>query len=141
VPYRREPVRHQHDRLVPGQRGDRAVDGAFGGGVPARTLAAIDPGHALATLTLGLDQAMAIADGAFEAIFGGLLKGAACIVIVALIDWRIALVSLAFLPVTAAYVRQSRKISARATPRMVRAQAEGASRFYEYVESVALLRT
>jgi ATP-binding cassette subfamily B protein len=108
--------------------------------VPARALAAIDPGHALATMTLGLDQAMAIVNGAFDAIFAGLLKGAGCIAIVAVIDWRIALVSLAFLPVTAWYLRQSRQISSRATPRLVRAQAEGASRFYEYVESVALLR-
>ena len=108
--------------------------------VPARTLAAIDPGQVLATMTLGLDQAIAVVNGAFDSIFGGLFKAAGCIAIVAAIDWRIALVSLAFLPVTVGYLRRSRTSSSRATARMVRAQAEGASRFYEYVESVALLR-
>jgi ATP-binding cassette subfamily B protein len=108
--------------------------------VPARTLAAIDPGQVLATMTLGLDQALAVVNGAFDSIFGGLFKAAGCIAIVAAIDWRIALVSVAFLPVTVGYLRRSRTSSARATARIVRAQAEGASRFYEYIESVALLR-
>jgi ATP-binding cassette subfamily B protein len=108
--------------------------------VPARTLAAIDPGQVLATMTLGLDQAVAVVNGAFDSIFGGLFKAAGCIAIVAAIDWRIALVSVAFLPVTVGYLRRSRTSSARATARIVRAQAEGASRFYEYIESVALLR-
>ena len=108
--------------------------------VPARTLAAIDPGQVLATMTLGLDQAVAVVNGAFDSIFGGLFKAAGCIAIVAAIDWRIALVSVAFLPVTVGYLRRSRTSSARATARSVRAQAEGASRFYEYIESVALLR-
>ena len=108
--------------------------------VPARTLAAIDPGQVLATMTLGLDQAVAVVNGAFDSIFGGLFKAPGCIAIVAAIDWRIALVSVAFLPVTVGYLRRSRTSSARATARIVRAQAEGASRFYEYIESVALLR-
>lgn len=108
--------------------------------VPARTLAAIDPGQVLATMTLGLDQAVAVVNGAFDSIFGGLFKAAGCIAIVAAIDWRIALVSVAFLPVTVGYLRRSRTSSSRATARIVRAQAEGASRFYEYIESVALLR-
>jgi ATP-binding cassette subfamily B protein len=108
--------------------------------VPARTLAKIDPGQALATMTLGIDQAMSIVMAAFQSIVAGPLKAIGCVVVVALIDWRIALISLAFLPVVAFYVRQSRAINARATPRIVRAQAEGSSRFYEYVESVALLR-
>ena len=108
--------------------------------VPARTLAEIDPGQVLATMTLGLDQAVAVVNGAFDSIFGGLFKAAGCIAIVAAIDWRIALVSVAFLPVTVGYLRRSRTSSARATARIVRAQAEGASRFYEYIESVALLR-
>ena len=108
--------------------------------VPARTLAAIDPGQVLATMPLGLDQAVAVVNGAFDSIFGGLFKAAGCIAIVAAIDWRIALVSVAFLPVTVGYLRRSRTSSSRATARIVRAQAEGASRFYEYIESVALLR-
>ena len=108
--------------------------------VPARTLAAIDPGQVLATMTLGLDQAVAVVNGAFDSIFGGLFKAAGCIAIVAAIDWRIALVSVAFLPVTVGYLRRSRTSSSRAPARIVRAQAEGASRFYEYIESVALLR-
>jgi len=108
--------------------------------LPARTAAAIDPGHVLATMTLGLDQSVGDIDAAFDAIFGGLCKAAGCIAIVAWIDWRIALVSLLFLPVTLGYLRRSRGSSARATPRMVRAQGEGTSRFYEYLESIALLR-
>ena len=108
--------------------------------VPARTLAALDPGQVLATMPLGLDQAVAVVNGAFDSIFGGLFKAAGCIAIVAAIDWRIALVSVAFLPVTVGYLRRSRTSSSRATARIVRAQAEGASRFYEYIESVALLR-
>jgi ATP-binding cassette subfamily B protein len=108
--------------------------------VPARTAAAIDPGHVLGTMTLGLDQSVADINGSFDAIFGGLFKAAGCIAIVAWIDWRIALVSLAFLPFTIGYLRRSRASSARATPRMLRAQGEGTSRFYEYLESIALLR-
>ena len=82
--------------------------------VPARTLAAIDPGQVLATMTLGLDQAVAVVNGAFDSIFGGLFKAAGCIAIVAAIDWRIALVSVAFLPVTVGYLRRSRTSSSRA---------------------------
>jgi ATP-binding cassette subfamily B protein len=108
--------------------------------VPARTLATIEAGKVLAAVTLGLDQAMAAIGAAFDAAFSGTLRAIACLVIVALVDWRIALISLAFLPVVLIYARLSRGINAKATPRMVRAQTEGAARFYEYIESIALLR-
>ena len=108
--------------------------------VPARTLASLEPGQVLSTMTNGLDDAIAIVAEGFTGIFGGLLKAAGAIAIVAVIDWRIAGFALVFFPLVAAYVRQSRIVSARATPRLVRAQAEGVARFYEYVESIALLR-
>jgi len=109
--------------------------------VPSRTLADLDPGQILATVTLGLDQATGIINGAFDALFAGAFKAAGAIAVVAAIDWRIALVALAFLPVSVIYVQRSRIISSRATPRLALAQAEGSSRFFEYVESVALLRS
>ena len=108
--------------------------------VPARQLASIDPGRTVAIVTTGLDEAIAILGDAFEAMFGGVLNAALILGILALIDWRIALVPLGFLPLTAGYLWQSRGISSRATPRLVRARLEGTSRFFEYVDSVALLR-
>jgi ABC-type multidrug transport system fused ATPase/permease subunit len=92
-------------------------------------------------LTTGLDEAIGIYGDAFEAIFGGISTALLILVLLAFIDWRIALVALAFAPLTAGYLWQSRAISGRAAPRLVRARAEGTSRFFEYVESVALLRT
>jgi len=106
----------------------------------ARSLAALDPGQTLAVMTLGIDDAIAIVVGAFDSICGGLLRAFCAVAIVAAVDWRIALVSLGFLPIVGAYLRASRKISSRAMPRLVRARAEGMARFFEYVESIALLR-
>jgi ABC-type multidrug transport system fused ATPase/permease subunit len=109
--------------------------------IPGRRLREIDPGRVVATLTTGLDEAIGIYGDAFEAIFGGISTALLILVLLAFIDWRIALVALAFAPLTAGYLWQSRAISGRAAPRLVRARAEGTSRFFEYVESVALLRT
>jgi ATP-binding cassette subfamily B protein len=109
--------------------------------VSPRRLRDIDAGRAVATLTTGLDEAIAVYGDAFDAIFGGLSTAALILLLLCAIDWRVALVALCFLPLTAVYLWQSRKISARAAPRLVRARAEGTSRFFEYVESVALLRT
>jgi ATP-binding cassette subfamily B protein IrtB len=109
--------------------------------IPGRRLHEIDPGRVVATLTTGLDEAIGIYGDGFEAIFGGISTALLILVLLAFIDWRIALVALAFAPLTAGYLWQSRAISGRAAPRLVRARAEGTSRFFEYVESVALLRT
>jgi ATP-binding cassette subfamily B protein len=109
--------------------------------VPARRLREIDPGRAVAVLTTGLDEAIGVYADAFDAIFGNLVTALAVLLLVAVIDWRVALVAAAFMPLTAIYLWQSRKISGRAAPRLVRARSEGTSRFFEYVESVALLRT
>jgi len=108
--------------------------------VPAAQLASLDAGRAVALLTTGLDEAGEALAGAYDQLFRGALAAGASLVVVAALDWRIALVALVFLPVTVVYLRQSRGISARATPVFARARAEGSSRFFEYVESVPLLR-
>jgi ABC-type multidrug transport system fused ATPase/permease subunit len=111
------------------------------GRLPARRLREIDAGHVVAVLTTGLDEAIGVYGDAFEAIFGGVSTALLILVMLAVIDWRIGLVALGFVPLTAGYLWQSRGISGRAAPRLVQARAEGSSRFFEYVESVALLRT
>jgi ATP-binding cassette subfamily B protein len=108
--------------------------------VPAAQLASLDAGRAVELLTSGLDEAGEALAGGFDQLFRGAIAACASFAVVAALDWRIALVALAFLPVTAIYLRQSRGISARATPVFARARAEGSSRFFEYVESVPLLR-
>lgn len=108
--------------------------------VPARELARVDAGGTVAAVTTGLDEAIALFGDAFDALFGGVLTALLTLTVLAIVDWRIALVSLAFLPITAGYLWRSRKSSSRAMPRLLRARAEGSSRFFEYVESVALLR-
>jgi len=108
--------------------------------VPPASLAGLDAGRIVALLTTGLDEANEALAGGFDRTFGGAVAAFASLAVVAAIDWRIALVALAFLPVTAGYLWQSRAISARATPIFARARTEGSSRFYEYVESIALLR-
>ena len=105
-----------------------------------RELADIDAGRTVAIVTTGIDETIAILGDAFDVIFGSLVTALLILAILATIDWRIALVSLAFLPLSAGYLWRSRKISSRATPRLVRARSEGASRFFEYIESVSLLR-
>jgi ATP-binding cassette subfamily B protein IrtB len=109
--------------------------------LPGRRLREIDAGRVVAILTTGLDEAIGVYGDAFEAIFGGISTALLLFVLLAFIDWRISLVALGFAPLTAVYLWQSRKISSRAAPRLVRARGEGSSRFFEYVESVALLRT
>ncbi|MGD0475687.1 MAG: ABC transporter ATP-binding protein [Candidatus Velthaea sp.] len=109
--------------------------------LPGRRVREIDAGRVVALLTTGLDEAIGVYGDAFEAIFSGISTALLLFVLLAFIDWRISLVALGFAPLTAIYLRQSRKISSRAAPRLVRARAEGTSRFFEYVESVALLRT
>lgn len=111
------------------------------GRIPARRLREIDAGRVVAVLTTGIDEAFGVFGDAFDAIFGGVATALLILALLAAIDWRIALLALAFLPLTGGYLWQSRAISARAAPRLVRARAEGTSRFFEYVESVALLRT
>ncbi len=108
--------------------------------VPAAQLANLDAGRTVELLTSGLDEAGEALAGGFDQMFRGAIAACASLAVVAALDWRIALVALAFLPVTAIYLRQSRGISARATPVFARARAEGSSRFFEYVESVPLLR-
>lgn len=108
--------------------------------VPAAQLTTLDAGRAVALLTTGLDDAGEALAGGFDQMFRGTLAAFASLAVVAALDWRIAAVALAFLPVTAIYLWQSRGISARATPGFARARAEGSSRFFEYVESVPLLR-
>jgi ATP-binding cassette subfamily B protein len=109
--------------------------------VPAGRVREIDAGRTVAILTTGIDEAITVYADAFDAIFGGTLTALLILVMLAVIDWRIALIALAFAPLTAGYLWQSRAISGRAAPRLVRARSEGTSRFFEYVESVALLRT
>jgi ATP-binding cassette subfamily B protein len=108
--------------------------------VPAAQLDGLDAGRTVALLTTGIDDANEAQAVAFDQMFRGAIAAVASLAIVAAIDWRIALIVLAFLPVTAGYLRQSRRVSARATPVFARARAEGSSRFFEYLESIALLR-
>lgn len=108
--------------------------------VPAQQLAGLDAGRTVAVLTGGLDDAGETLAGAFDQLFRGSIAAFASLAIVAALDWRIALVALAFLPVTIGYLWQSRGITTRAAPGFVRARAEGSSRFFEYVESIGLLR-
>jgi ATP-binding cassette subfamily B protein len=109
--------------------------------LPARRVRELDAGRVVAILTTGLDEATAVYGDAFDAIFGGIATALLILVVLAVVDWRIALVALGFAPFIVVYLWQSRGISGRAAPRLVRARAEGTSRFFEYVESVALLRT
>jgi ATP-binding cassette subfamily B protein len=141
IPLARAAARCLRDALEGRAEALRAAVVAHLRAVPARSLSALDPGQTLAVITLGLDDAIALTGNAFDALFGGLLRALCAVAVVAAIDWRIALVSLLFVPVAAGYLRQSRSVSSRATPRLVRARSEGASRFWEYVESIALLRS
>jgi ATP-binding cassette subfamily B protein len=109
--------------------------------VPVRRLRDVDAGSTVALLTTGLDEAVCVFGDGFDAIFGGVTTALLIAFMLVVIDWRIGLVALGFLPLTAAYLWQSRAISARAAPRLHRARSEGTSRFFEYVESVALLRS
>jgi len=108
--------------------------------VPARQLADVDAGRCVAILTTGLDDAVESLGAAFDAIFSGALTAlfTACVLLV--VDWRIGLVALMLLPVALGYVWQSRRLAARASPRLGEARSEGTSRFFEYVSSVGLLR-
>jgi ABC-type multidrug transport system fused ATPase/permease subunit len=109
--------------------------------LPVRRLRDVDAGRTVALLTTGLDEAVDTFGDGFDAIFGGVANALLVGLLLIAIDWRIGLVALAFLPLTAIYLWQSRKISARAAPRLHRARSEGTSRFFEYVESLALLRS
>ncbi len=108
--------------------------------IPPDQVAGLDAGRTIALLTTGLDDAGEALAGGFDQMFRGTVAAFASLAVVAALDWRIALVALLLLPVTAGYLWQSRAISARATPVFARARAEGSSRFFEYVDSIALLR-